>query len=279
MKVVLFCGGLGLRIREAGENIPKPMVPIGYRPILWHLMRYYAHYGLKDFVLCLGYRGDVIKRYFLDYDECISNDFVLSNGGKSVKLLASDTDNWSITFVDTGMDASVGQRLRAVRQHLAGEELFLANYADNLSDVPLPAVIDHAKRHDKLATFVSVKPSQTFHVVSAKDDGSVTDIVPAAAGDLWMNGGFMVLKTGIFDHLHAGEELVVECFQRLIRMNQLTTYRHRGFWAAMDTFKEKMTLEEMYARGKAPWEVWRTKESSASHGQATTVTLNPTSGN
>jgi glucose-1-phosphate cytidylyltransferase len=280
MKVVLFCGGLGLRIREAGENIPKPMVPIGYRPILWHLMRYYAHYGLKDFVLCLGYRGDVIKRYFLDYDECISNDFVLSNGGKSVKLLASDTDNWSITFVDTGIDASVGQRLRAVRQHLAGEEVFLANYADNLSDVPLPAVIEHAKRHDKLATFVSVKPSQTFHIVRAGDDSSVTDIVPAATSDIWMNGGFMVLKNGIFDHLHAGEELVVECFHRLIRMNQLTTYRHNGFWAAMDTFKEKMTLEEMYARGKAPWEVWRQKEAFPPHAdQATKVVLNPTTGN
>ena len=276
MKVVLFCGGLGLRIREAGENIPKPMVPIGYRPILWHLMRYYAHYGHKDFVLCLGYRGDVNKRYFLDYDECISNDFVLSNGGKSVKLLASDTDNWSITFVDTGMDASVGQRLRAVRQHLDGEEMFLANYADNLSDVPLPAVIDHAKKHDKLATFVSVRPSQTFHVVRTAGDGSsVTAITPAAAGDLWMNGGFMVLKNGIFDHLHAGEELVVDCFNRLIGLNQLTTYRHGGFWAAMDTFKEKMNLEEMYARGQAPWEVWRQKESFPSYTDAPPLTLNP----
>jgi glucose-1-phosphate cytidylyltransferase len=276
MKVVLFCGGLGLRIREAGENIPKPMVPIGYRPILWHLMRYYAHYGHKDFVLCLGYRGDVIKRYFLDYDECISNDFVLSDGGKSIKLLASDTDNWSITFVDTGMDASVGQRLRAVRRHLGGEEFFLANYADNLSDVPLPTVIDHAKRHDKLATFVSVRPSQTFHVVRTAGDGSsVTAITPAAAGDLWMNGGFMVLKTGIFDHLHAGEELVGECFHRLIGLDQLTTYRHAGFWAAMDTFKEKMNLEEMYARGQAPWEVWRHKEPFPTHTDTPTLILNP----
>jgi glucose-1-phosphate cytidylyltransferase len=257
MKVVLFCGGLGLRIREAGENIPKPMVPIGYRPIIWHLMRYYAHYGFKDFVLCLGYRGDVIKRYFLDYDECISNDFVLSNGGKSVKLLSSDTENWNITFVDTGTDANIGQRLRAVRKHLDGEETFLANYSDNVSDVPLPAVIEHARRHDKLATFVSVKPSQTFHLVHAGADGAVSDIVPATTSDMWMNGGFFVLKNQVFEHLHEREELVVECFQRLIRMNQLTTYKHHGFWAAMDTFKEKMTLEEMYSRGKAPWEVWR----------------------
>lgn len=257
MKVVLFCGGLGLRIREAGENIPKPMVPIGYRPILWHLMRYYAHYGFKDFVLCLGYRGDTIKRYFLDYDECISNDFVLSEGGKSVKLLSSDTDSWRITFVDTGTDANIGQRLRAVRRHLDGEETFLANYSDNLSDVPLPAVIDYARRQDKLATFVSVKPSQTFHLVHADGGGAVTDIVPAATSDLWMNGGFFVLKNRIFEHLHEREELVVECFRRLIKIRELATYKHQGFWAAMDTFKEKMTLEEMYSRGKAPWEVWR----------------------
>jgi glucose-1-phosphate cytidylyltransferase len=174
------------------------------------------------------------------------------------------------------MDASVGQRLRAVRRHLDGEEMFLAHYADNLSDVPLPAVIDHAKRQDKLATFVSVRPSQTFHVVRTGGDGSsVTAITPAAAGDLWMNGGFMVLKAGIFDHLHAGEELVVECFNRLIGQNQLTTYRHPGFWAAMDTFKEKMTLEEMYARGQAPWEVWRTKEPFPPHADAPPLILNP----
>jgi glucose-1-phosphate cytidylyltransferase len=257
MKVVLFCGGLGLRMREAGENIPKAMVPIGYRPILWHLMRYYAHYGHKEFILCLGHRGDVIKRYFLDYDECISNDFVMTGGGKAVKLLNSDTENWTITFVDTGADACVGQRLRAVRRHLDGEEMFLANYADNLSDVILPDVIEHAAREEKVATFVSVKPSQTFHIVRVAPDSSVTGIVPAATSDIWMNGGYFVLKTSIFDHIHEGEDLVVECFERLIGQRQLTTFRHEGFWHAMDTFKEKMALEDLYSRGKAPWEVWR----------------------
>ena len=257
MKVVLFCGGLGLRMREAGENIPKAMVPIGYRPILWHLMRYYAHYGHKDFILCLGHRGDVLKRYFLDYDECISNDFVMTGGGKSVKLLNSDTENWTITFVDTGADACVGQRLRAVRRHLDAEETFLANYADNLTDVVLPDVIEHAKREDKVATFVSVKPSQTFHIVRIGTDSSVTGIVPAAASDIWMNGGYFVLKNSIFEHIHEGEDLVVECFERLIAQRQLTTFRHDGFWHAMDTFKEKMALEDLYSRGQAPWEVWR----------------------
>ncbi|HYE19893.1 MAG TPA: sugar phosphate nucleotidyltransferase [Tepidisphaeraceae bacterium] len=264
MKVVLFCGGQGLRIREAGENIPKPMVPIGYRPIIWHLMRYYAHYGHKDFVLCLGHRGDAIKRYFLDYDECISNDFVLSGGGKSVKLLSSDTDNWTITFVDTGAEANVGQRLRAVRRHLDGEEMFLANYADNLSDVPLDEVIAHARREDKLATCVSVRPSQTFHVLrTTPGTSSVCEIEPVTKADVWMNGGFFALKPQIFDHLHEGDELVIECFNRLIGMNQLTTFRHDGFWHAMDTFKEKMALEDLYSRGKAPWEVWRGDRAKA----------------
>ncbi len=145
MKVVLFCGGLGLRMREYSDQVPKPMVPIGYRPVLWHLMRYYAHYGHTDFVLCLGHQGDVIKQYFLDYSETISNDFVLSGGGKDVELLSTDIDSWTITFVDTGMRASIGERLMAVRQHVAGEERFLANYADGLGDVDIDAVVATAR--------------------------------------------------------------------------------------------------------------------------------------
>jgi glucose-1-phosphate cytidylyltransferase len=154
MKVVLFCGGRGMRMREYSETIPKPMVPIGPRPIMWHLMRYYAHYGHKDFILCLGYRGDSIKEYFLDYKEWLSNDFVLSGGGSDVELLSSDIDDWRITFVDTGIDANIGQRLRAVRTHLEGEEVFLANYSDGLSDVPLDRVVDFFHQTGGAATFV-----------------------------------------------------------------------------------------------------------------------------
>src|SRR4051812_32379317 len=139
MKVVLFCGGLGMRMREFSEAVPKPMVPIGYRPILWHVMKYYAHHGHKDFILCLGYKADVIKNYFLEYNECLSNDFVLSKGAKNIELLGRDIDDWNITFVDTGLTSNVGMRLRAVQKHLKGEEMFLANYTDGLSDVPLPS--------------------------------------------------------------------------------------------------------------------------------------------
>src|SRR3954468_9817857 len=134
MKVVLFCGGLGMRMREFSEAVPKPMVPIGYRPILWHVMKYYAHHGHKDFILCLGYQADVIKSYFLEYNECLSNDFVLSKGGKNLELLTTDIDRWRITFVDTRLKSNIGQRLKAVERQLEGEEMFLANYSDGLSD-------------------------------------------------------------------------------------------------------------------------------------------------
>ena len=153
MKVVLFCGGLGMRLRDYSEIIPKPMVNIGYRPILWHVMKYYAHYGHKEFILCLGYKADVIKDYFLNYNEYLSNDFVLTKGGKDLDLLHSDIDDWKITFVDTGLTTSIGQRLRAVQKHVGGEEMFLANYADGLSDCPLPILIDTLRERGKTAIF------------------------------------------------------------------------------------------------------------------------------
>ncbi len=257
MKVVLFCGGLGLRLKEYSENVPKPMVPIGYRPIIWHVMKYYAHYGHRDFVLCLGYKADVIKRYFLEYDECISNDFVLSGGNKQVKLLSSDTEDWRITFVDTGLESNIGSRLMAVRRHLEDEEVFLANYSDNLTDAPLPEIIERRADHDSVATFLAVRPSQTFHVVRSDPGQFVSDIYPVTSSDIWINGGYFVLRNDIFQHMEAGEELVLEPFQRLIRERALTCYRHTGFWASMDTFKEKQTLEEMHVSGRAPWQIWK----------------------
>src|SRR2546423_7053842 len=149
MKVVLFCGGLGLRIRDA-EDIPKPMVQIGYRQILWHVMKYYAHFGHKDFILCLGYRADAVKNYFLNYNECVSNDFVLSGGGKKLELFNSDIQDWKITFADTGINANIGQRLKAVEQHLDGEEEFLANYSDGLTNLPLPQQLAHFRQQNKV---------------------------------------------------------------------------------------------------------------------------------
>ena len=176
MKVVLFCGGLGMRLRDVSDSIPKPMVEIGYRPVLWHVMKYYAAFGHTDFILCLGYKADVIKRYFADYQEWISNDFKLS-AKDGVELLAEDLNGWNITFVDTGYDATIGERLRRVREHLAGEEMFLANYSDNLTDFHLPDLIERMETSDAIAGFVSVPPPTSFHISRADAEGRVREIV------------------------------------------------------------------------------------------------------
>ena len=257
MKVVLFCGGQGMRLREFSDSIPKPMVNIGYRPVLWHVMKYYAHYGHKDFILCLGHRGDVIKNYFLNYDECLSNDFVLTNGAKQVQLLQSDIHDWKISFVDTGLHSNIGQRLMAVRSHLEGEEMFLANYSDGLTAMPLTPYLDQFHTQRKIASFMCVKPAQSFHVVTVGQDGLVSEIQAARDMDLWVNGGYFAFRKEIFDYMHPGEELVVEPFQRLVAKQQLLAYRYDGFFGCMDTFKEKQQLDDMYARGDTPWEVWK----------------------
>jgi glucose-1-phosphate cytidylyltransferase len=259
MKVVLFCGGLGLRIRDT-EDIPKPMVQIGYRPILWHVMKYYAHFGHKDFILCLGYRADAVKNYFLNYNECMSNDFVLTGGGKNLKLFNSDIDDWRITFADTGINSNIGQRLKAVEKYMDGEEEFLANYSDGLSDLPLPQQLDHFRKQNKIASFLCVRPNLSYHMVSMQEtSGSlVTAINAIDNGSLRINGGFFIFKKKIFEYIRAKEELVSEPFQRLMKEKQLVGYKYDGFWESMDTFKDRQHLESLYAGGTAPWEVWKT---------------------
>ena len=260
MKVVLFCGGLGLRLREFSDSIPKPMVPIGYRPIIWHLMKYYAHYGHKDFVLCLGHRADYVKEYFLNYSEAATNDFVLRKGGRDVELLSNDISDWTITFVDTGINTNIGQRLMRVKHLLQNEEMFLANYSDNVTDAPLDKMIAHLENQpDKLASCITIKPCQTFHVFNSNESGEVTSIKPVTDSNIWANGGFFAFRKGFFDYMREGEEMVLQPFDRLIAEKKLTTYKYPGFWACMDTFKEKMLLEDSLASGKAPWQVWAQK--------------------
>lgn len=272
MRVVLFCGGLGMRLRDYSDTIPKPMVQIGYRPLIWWVMKYYAHFGHRDFVLCLGYKGDVIKDYFLNYNECRSNDFVLSNGGQRVELLQKDIDDWRITFVDTGMNANIGERLKAVEPFLRDEEVFLANYSDALTDFPLPTIIDPFIASDKIATFLSVRPNNSFHFVERREDGLVTSIEDVVNANIWINGGFFVLRREIFDHMRAGEELVVEPFQRLIAQKRLATHAYEGFWRAVDTFKDLQAMEALYIKGNPPWELWRRGPGAApSHPVAATA--------
>lgn len=237
MKVVLFCGGLGTRLREYTSTIPKPMVDIDERPILWHLMKYYAHFGFTDFVLCLGYKGEMIKQYFL--------------------LPENQEAGWKIQCVETGIEANIGERLKAVEPLIEKDEVFLANYSDGLSDLPLDAHIQHFYQHNKIASFVSVKPNNSFHAVDFEQNGLVKDICPAHESDFWINGGFFILHQAIFDYLNEGEELVEAPFKRLIQEQQLLAYPYQGFWACMDTLKDKKAFDEFAQSQDKLWRVWR----------------------
>jgi glucose-1-phosphate cytidylyltransferase len=265
MKVVLFCGGAGMRLRGYADDVPKPMVQIGSRPILWHLMKYYAHFGHKDFILCLGYKGSVIKDYFLHYDESVSNDFVWSQGGKKIQFLNRDIDDWTITFVETGLNATIGERLKAVEPHLDGEEMFLANYGDGLSDLELPDMIDAFRRTNAVASLLLVQPTASFDLVQVTPEGAVAGVSALTQSDIWINGGFFVMRKEIFRYMNPGEELVREPFQRLIDQRALLAYKCTGFWQCMDTFKDKQSLEELN-QGKAPWKVWQKAPAAVSNG-------------
>lgn len=265
-----------MRIREHAEApasvLPKPMVCVGYRPILWHVMKYYAHYGHRDFILCLGHGADHIKDYFVRYDETVSNDFVLTGDGR-VDLLTSDIHDWRITFVDTGLEACVGERLLAVRRFLGDDEVFLANYADGVTDAPLDRVVAAFHRHGKAAQFLGVRPNYTSHVVQADPDGTVTSIAHVTDVGLRINGGFFVLHRRVFDYMRPGEELVDAPFQRMIAAGDLAAYTHDGFWACMDTFKEKRMLEDIHNRGEAPWAVWNGAAGFSGDGLPASVTI------
>ena len=257
MKVVLFCGGLGTRLREHSDTIPKPLVNIGYRPMLWYLMKYYAHHGHSDFVICLGYRGDLIKDFFLTYEPGHSGDFSLSKGKPIFEEKGTDVKDWNIQFADTGLHSNIGMRLRAVQPYLKGEKTFLANYSDQLSDLPLPEYLEKFERSKALAGFVSVRPSQSYHTATIGKRGLVTGISSVNDGDFWINGGYLVLRQQIFDYMEGDEELVEEPFHRLIDEGRLYSYKYEGFWRSMDTFKDKIGFDRMWGRGERPWEIWQ----------------------
>ena len=262
MKVVLFCGGAGMRLRGYSEDVPKPMVTVGSRPVLWHIMKYYAHFGHKDFILCLGYKANVIKDYFLDYEESVSNDFVFSQGGRKLEFMQRDIDDWNITFVDTGLRATIADRLRFVEPYLGGDEIFLANYSDGLTDFYLPQMIQEFSHRDSYASFLSVQPrSSSLDTVQADEDGCVRAVKSMKDASIWVNGGYFVLRKDIFRYINAGEELIYEPFQRLIAEGKVWSPRYEGFWQCMDTFRDKQLLDEMEASGTAPWRLWKNGRS------------------
>jgi glucose-1-phosphate cytidylyltransferase len=258
MKVVLFCGGAGMRLRGYSEDVPKPMVTVGARPVLWHVMKYYAHYGHTDFVLCLGYKANVIKNYFLEYEESVSNDFVFSRGGHQLEFMQRDIDDWRITFVDTGQHSTIGDRLRLVEPHLRGEDVFLANYSDGLTDFHLPDMIEDFSHRDGYASFLSVQPSSSsLDTVHLGENESVREIRCMKESNIWVNGGYFVLSKDIFRYLRPGEELVYEPMKRMIAEGKVWSRRYEGFWQCMDTFKDKQILDELESSGIAPWCVWK----------------------
>lgn len=261
MKVVLFCGGLGMRMRDGVTNAPKPMAMIGDRPLLWHVMRYYAHFGHTDFILCLGYGASAVKDFFLQYDETRSNDFVLEKGARKVTLFKTDISDWRITFVDTGLNSAIGERLRRVHRFVEHEDVFLANYADVLTNAPLPDMVSRFMSSDGVASLLAVPPQSSHHVVDVSDDGRVTQVTPMRDLRQYENGGYFVFRQEIFDYLDEGDDLVEDALMRLVPKGKVMAYPYTGYWSPADTVKERAQLEDMYHRGDCPWMIWDPERS------------------
>jgi len=221
-------------------------------------MKYYAHFGHKEFILCLGYQANVIKNYFLEYEESVSNDFVFSQGGRKLEFMQRDIDDWKITFVDTGLRSTIADRLRLVEPHLDGDDIFLANYSDGLTDFYLPQMIDEFCSRDSYASFLTVQPrSSSLDTVEMKDNGSVHAIKSMTEANVWVNGGYFVLRKDVFRYIKPGEELIYEPFRRMISEGKVWSQRYNGFWQCMDTFRDKQILDELEATGAAPWRLWK----------------------
>ena len=261
MKVVIFCGGQGLRMREASEAVPKPMIPIGNRPILWHVMKYYAHYGFTDFVLCLGYKAEVIKDFFLTYDEALANDFVLSEGGAK-RPPAEDRHPQLEHHVRRHRPARERSASACARCAICSgdDEMFLANYGDTLTDAA-PADDDRACQVGRRRRPASSRshPNYSFHVVvDGRRRARRASISDVTRSDIWINGGYFVMRSELLDDMRPGEDLVEEPFQRLMPTGKVLAQRHDGFWAPMDTLKDKQWLEGLHESGQAPWQLWNT---------------------
>jgi glucose-1-phosphate cytidylyltransferase len=257
MKVVLFCGGLGTSISEYSENIPKPMVPVGHQPIMWHIMQYYSDYGHRDFVLCLGYKANIIKEFFLNYRPQSFTNCVVSNHGETVEFLGELPEDWRISLIDTGIWRNIGERLWAVRDQVKNEEMFLANYSDGLCDVNLDEMTEAFKKSGKIGCFLAIRPPLTYHLVDMDNDGNVRNFIASTRSEIWINGGYFIFKPAIFDYMRPGEELVLEPFKRLIAEDQLMAYKHEGFWRSMDTLRDRQILEDQVEKGDMPWVVHR----------------------
>lgn len=260
MKVIILCGGYGTRIRDVADNIPKPMISVGGVPILWHIMKYYAHFGHNEFTLCLGYKSNVIKDFFLNY-EALTRDFTISLGSsKSIEFHTEHTESdWKVTLAETGLDAMTGARLRRVQKYVADEENFMLTYGDGVGDVDLDKLLEFHQAHGKVLTVTGVRPPGRFGELVSSASGQVTEFneKPQATGGR-ISGGFFVCKREIFDYLEDRQDLVFEQqpLRQLVKDGQMMVFEHDGFWQPMDTHREFQLLNSLVESGKAPWVVW-----------------------
>jgi glucose-1-phosphate cytidylyltransferase len=259
VKVVILCGGQGTRLREETEYRPKPMVEVGGRPILWHIMKSYAYYGHSQFVLCLGYKGSVIKDYFLNY-EAMNSDITLTIG--QLHAIAYHDQHheqeFAVTLADTGQDTLTGGRLQRVKRYLGKDDTFLLTYGDGLCDVNIAKVVEFHRHHGKAATLTTVRPTSRYGIIDIGGTGSVHQFNEKPVLDSWINAGFFVFNRSVFDYLDDGDDCVLERkpLERLAAEHQLMAYRHEGFFYAMDTYREYQYLNELWNTGASPWKVW-----------------------
>lgn len=257
MKVVLLCGGKGTRLREHTQSIPKPLVEIGGKPILWHVMKTYAHYGFNDFILCLGHKGEMIKEHFAGQQSWRRRDFVMDTtdgGDPKIEILGKCDEHWRIGFVDTGEATQTGGRIKRV-QHLVDDDLFMVNYADGLADIDLNRLLEFHRARGKVGTVTIVRPVCQWGILHV-DDGMVTRFREKPRMNEWVSGGFFVFDRRFFDYLDERCVLEREPLERLAADQELAAFRHEGFWECMDTYKDAVMLDELWRDGDAPWGVW-----------------------
>jgi glucose-1-phosphate cytidylyltransferase len=258
MKAVILAGGMGTRITEESVLKPKPMIEIGGKPIIWHIMKLYTKYGINEFIICLGYKGFVIKEYFANY-YLHESDVTFDFSNKSEKLVHSNTaEPWKVTLVNTGMDTMTGGRVKRIQDYV-GNETFFLTYGDGLSDINIKNLISFHKKHKRLATVTAVKPPGRFGIIDLDEKDSVSRFLEKPKGDgYWMSGGFFVMEPKIFEYLE-NDETVLERkpLETLAKEGNLKAYKHEGFWYAMDTLRDKIHLEKLWNTDKAPWKVWK----------------------
>jgi len=260
MKVVILCGGQGTRIRDVADNIPKPMIPVGGYPILWHIMKYYSLFGHSEFILCLGHQGKVIKEFFLNY-EVYTSDFTLNLGDKSSINFHNiiDEKDWKITFAETGEKAMTGARIRKIKKYIGDDETFMLTYGDGLSDIDINKLIEYHNKHERVLTLTGVRPAGRFGEIKCTDEGIISEFnekPQAAEGRI--NGGFFVCNRRLFEYLEDNEDLVFEKdpMMKLVKDKQLMQFNHDGFWQPMDTYREYILLNSQYETNNAPWKKW-----------------------